>query len=286
MDTKQLILLALQVAIFATVFGFGLQAKLDDVAYILRRPGLLLRSLLAMFVVMPVLVVILVKALELRMPVEVVLVVLAISPIPPLLPGKEEKAGGLPSYGLGLMLLFGVAAIVLTPLLVEVMARVFDRPVTMSPGAIARIVVVMILVPLVAGMIVRALLPRVAVWLQNPVRWAATGLLVLGVLAVLAGSWSVIWAATGSGTLIAMFVFVVVGLVVGHLLGGPNPEHAAVLALSTACRHPAIALAVASANYPNEHFGGIILLYLIASAIAALPYVKWQRQRALRATAP
>ena len=101
---------------------------------------------------MPVLVVILVKALELRMPVEVVLVVLAISPIPPLLPGKEEKAGGLPSYGLGLMLLFGVAAIVLTPLLVEVMARVFDRPVTMSPGAIARIVVVMILVPLVAGM--------------------------------------------------------------------------------------------------------------------------------------
>jgi len=286
MDTKQLILLALQVAIFATVFAFGLQAKLDDVAYILRRPGLLLRSLLAMFVVMPVLVVILVKALELRMPVEVVLVVLAISPIPPLLPGKEEKAGGLPSYGLGLMLLFGVAAIVLTPLLVEVMARVFDRPVTMSPGAIARIVVVMILVPLVAGMIVRALLPRVAVWLQNPVRWAATGLLVLGVLAVLAGSWSVIWAATGSGTLIAMFVFVVVGLVVGHLLGGPNPEHAAVLALSTACRHPAIALAVASANYPNEHFGGIILLYLIASAIAALPYVKWQRQRALRATAP
>jgi len=285
MDTKQLILLALQVAIFATVFAFGLQAKLGDVAYVLRRPALLLRSLLAMFAVMPMLVVIVVKALELRMPVEVVLVVLAISPIPPLLPGKEKKAGGLPSYGLGLMLLFGVTAIVVTPLLVEVMARVFDRPVTMSPGAIARIVVVMILAPLVAGMIVRALLPHVAVRLENPVRWAATGLLVLGVLAVLAGSWSAIWAATGSGTLIAMFVFVVVGLVVGHLLGGPDPEHSAVLALSTACRHPAIALAVASANYPNEHFGGIIVLYLIASTVAALPYVKWQRRRALRATA-
>ena len=100
MDTKQLVLLAPQVAIFATVFGFGLQAKPDDVAYILRRSGLMLRSLLAMFVVMPVLVVLLVKALELRMPVEVVLVVLAISPIPPLLPGREEKAGGLPPYGL------------------------------------------------------------------------------------------------------------------------------------------------------------------------------------------
>jgi BASS family bile acid:Na+ symporter len=285
MDTKQLILLALQVAIFATVFGFGLQAKLDDVAYVLRRPGLLLRSLLAMFVVMPMLVVIIVRVLELRVPVEVVLVVLAISPVPPLLPGKEMKAGGLPSYGLGLMLLFGLAAIALTPLLVEVMARVFDRPVTMSPGAIARIVMVMILTPLVGGMIVRALLPRVATALRNPVRWAANGLLALGVLAVLVGSWSAIWAATGSGTLIAMLVFVVVGLVVGHVLGGPDREHAAVLALSTACRHPAIAFAVASANYPNEHFGGIILVYLIASAIAVLPYVKWQRQRVLRATA-
>jgi BASS family bile acid:Na+ symporter len=285
MDTKQIVLLALQVAIFATVFGFGLQAKRDDLTYILRRPRLLLRSLLAMFVLMPVVVVILVKALELRMPVEVVLVVLAISPIPPLLPNKEMKAGGLPSYGLGLMLLFGLVAIALTPLLVEVMARVFDRPVTMSPGAIARIVVVMILAPLVAGMIVRALLPRVAISLRSAVRWAANGLLVLGVLAVLAGSWSAIWAATGGGTLIAMLAFVVVGLVVGHVLGGPDPEHAAVLALSTACRHPAIAFAVASANYPNEHFGGIILVYLIASAIAALPYVKWQRQRALRATA-
>jgi BASS family bile acid:Na+ symporter len=283
MDTKQLVLLALQVAIFATVFGFGLQAKADDLTYILRRPGLLLRSLLAMFVVMPMVVVILVKALDLRMPVEVVLVVLAISPIPPLLPGKEMKAGGLPSYGLGLMLLFGLAAIALTPLLVEVMARVFHRPVTMSPGGIARIVVTMILVPLVSGMIVRALLPRVARWVRNPVRWAANGLLVLGVLAVLVGSWNSIWAATGSGTLIAILAFVVVGLVVGHLLGGPDPEHSAVLALSTACRHPAVALAVASANYPNEHFGGIIALYLIASAIAALPYVKWQRQRALRA---
>ena len=283
MDTKQLVLLALQVAVFATVFGFGVQAKLDDVAYVLRRPGLLLRSLLAMFVVMPMLVVILVKLFQFRMTVEVVLVVLAISPLPPLLPRRQKKAGGMPSYGLGLMLVLGVAAIVLTPLLVAVMGRVFERPVTMSTAAIARIVVVMILVPLVAGMIVRALLPHVAAWLQNPVRWAANGLLVVGVLAVLLGSWSAIWAATGRGTLIAIMLFVVVGLVVGHLLGGPDPENAAVLALSTACRHPAIALAVASANYPNEHFGGIILLYMIVSAIVVIPYAKWQRQRALRA---
>jgi BASS family bile acid:Na+ symporter len=138
----------------------------------------------------------------------------------------------------------------------------------------------MIVTPLLAGMIVRALLPRAAIRLEKPVRWVATGLLVLGVIAVLAGSWSAIWAAMGSDSVIAMLTFVVVGLVVGRLLGGPDSRHSAVLALSTACRHPAIALAVASANYPDEHFGGIIVLYLISGAVAALLYAKWQRRRA------
>lgn len=285
MEAKQLVLLALQVAIFGTVLGFGLQAKLDDLVYLVRQPGLLVRSLLSMFVVMPALVVLLVKVFDFRMPVEVVLVVLAISPIPPLLPNRERKAGGQPSYGLGLMLAFGVAAIGLIPLAVELMGRIFDRPVAMSTGAIARIVIVMIVVPLIAGMAMRALFPRVAAWLRNPVRWGATALLAAGVLTLLVGAWDAIWAATGGGTVLAIVVFVVVGLLVGHLLGGPDPEHAAVLALSTACRHPAIALAVASANYPDERFGGIILLYLIVNIAVGIPYIRWHRQRAAGARA-
>jgi bile acid:Na+ symporter, BASS family len=52
-----------------------------------------------------------------------------------------------------------------------------------------------------------------------------------------------------------------------------------VLVLSTACRHPAIAFSIASANYPNERFGGTILLYLIVSAIISAIYVIWMRRR-------
>jgi BASS family bile acid:Na+ symporter len=285
MEAKELVLLTLQVAIFATVLGFGLQAKVADLVYLVRHPGLLLRSLLSMFVVMPALVVLLVKVFDFRMPVEVVLVVLAISPIPPLLPNRERKAGGEPSYGLGLMLALGVAAIALIPLAVELMGRIFDRQVAMGSGAIARIVFMMIVVPLLAGMAVRAWLPRVAQGLGKPVRWIATALLICGVLALLAGAWSAVWAATGGGTVVAIVAFVVVGLLVGHALGGPDPEHAAVLALSTACRHPAIALAVASTNYPDEHFGGIILLYLIVNVLVAIPYLRWSRQRVVRAGA-
>src|SRR5882724_2907795 len=100
MNAHELVGLALKTSILLTVFGFGLQASSDDVLYLLRRPGLLVRSLLAMFLVMPLFAILLTKAFDYHRAVEIALVALAISPVPPLLPKKVTKAGGLTSYGL------------------------------------------------------------------------------------------------------------------------------------------------------------------------------------------
>ncbi len=285
MDAKQLIILALQVAVLGTVFGFGLNATRDDLLYLVRRPGLLLRSLLSILVVVPFLTVVLVKLFDLRSTVEIVLVALAVSPVPPLLPQRETKAGGRRSYGLGLMVVVGIVAIAAIPLMVGLLARIFERPLAMGPGDIARIVLLAVVLPLVAGMTVRALLPRIAERLNKPVRLVANGLLLVAALALAAGSWQAIWAAIGDGTVFAIVAFLVAALLVGHLLGGPEPEHSTVLALASACRHPAIALAIASANYPHEHFGGTILLYLLLNLIIALPYMIWQRRKMAKTAA-
>jgi hypothetical protein len=50
-------------------------------------------------------------------------------------------------------------------------------------------------------------------------------------------------------------------------------------ALSNACRHPSIALAIASANVPDQQFGATVLLYVIMNATLCIPYVVWQRVR-------
>lgn len=285
MDAKQLLVLAFQIAIVGTVFTYGLKTRVDDVFYLIRRPGLLLRSLLSVFVVMPVLAVILVKAFDIKTTAEVVLVALAISPIPPLMPKNEGKAGGHAPYALALMAWLAVAAIALVPLAVQAMAWVFDRPFEMGPGPIARIVLVMIVAPLVIGMIIRAALPRVAERLQSPLGKLATVLLLLAALFLLASTWRAIWSATGGGAILALVAFVAVGLVVGHLLAGPEPEHATVLAMSTACRHPAIALTVAAATFPDERFAGTIILYVLLNTVLWMVYATWQRRRAAPAAA-
>ena len=282
MDQKQLVILALQVSIVSIVFSFGLRSTTDDVLYLVRRPVLLLRSWLAVLVIMPVLAVALTRLFDLRNTVEVSLIALAISPMPPLLPRKEVKAAGRMSYALALMATMALLSVVAVPLAVELLARYSGRPFEMPPGGIARIVLVSVLLPLLAGLAVRWMLPGFAERLAKLVGLVATVLLVLGLLALLTAAWPAIWAALGDGTFVALVVFVIVGLVVGHLLGGPDPDQSVVLALSTATRHPAIALSIASANFPDERFGGTILLYLIVSALLAVPYLAWFRRRASR----
>jgi bile acid:Na+ symporter, BASS family len=284
MDTQQLILLALKIAILGTVFGYGLRASVADLMYLVGRPFLLLRSVLAMLVVMPVLTVAVVRILDLCTATEATLVALAISPVPPLLPSKETKATGHASYALGLLIVAALVAIVAIPVAIELLARVFDRPLAVSPGTIARIVFMMIVVPLVAGMAVRALLPSAAARLEVPVRRVATVVLVVAALLLLAGTWGAVWHAIGGGTAIALAAFVASGLAVGHFLGGPEREHSTVLALSTASRHPAIALSIAAVNFPNEQFVGVVLLYLLIATLVCIPYIVWQRRRSVAAT--
>jgi bile acid:Na+ symporter, BASS family len=84
----------------------------------------------------------------------------------------------------------------------------------------------------------------------------------------------------GNGTLLVLAVFAAVGLAVGHWLGGSNPDHRTVLALATSARHPAVALAIAGANFEQQRAVlGVLVLYLVIGTVVSLPYVMWRKRR-------
>ena len=97
--------------------------------------------------------------------------------MPPLLPNKEGKAGGHAAYGLALMAVVSILAIVVVPLWVQLLGLYADRQLKMPPAAIAKVVVVMTILPLITGVIVRTLLPAVATRLEKPARLVSTVLL-------------------------------------------------------------------------------------------------------------
>ena len=280
MDARQLIVLALQVSIIGTVFSFGLNTTHADFRYLFGRPSLLFRSLLAVLIITPLMAIVLVQVFEFQRAAEIALVALAISPLPPLLPSKESKVVGNTSYGVALMASLALLSFVTVPLSVKVLEQVVGRPLNVPTAAIARMVSVAVLLPLLVGMAVRTLRPAVAERIEPVITLVAKILLILGAVALFAGMWRAILGAIGGGAVAAMLVFVVLALAIGDLLGQPEREHSIVLALSAASHHPAIALSIASANAPNEHFAGTILLYLLVNLVVGGLYIAWQHRSA------
>lgn len=280
MDLARLIPLVMQGSIMLTVVALGLEATFADVLALLRRPGQLLRSLLAISVIMPVVAVALARCFALHPAVQIALVALALSPVPPALPKKQLKAGGSSNYVYGLLVSAGLLAIVLVPLSLEVIEPIFGVSLDVSPLSLARIILQGILLPLAAGMTLRGFAPGFAGRVAQPLGWVAKGLLASTVLAVVVTAWPAMVSLIGNGTLAAFAAFIVAGLVTGHLLGGPDPEDRTTLAIASMSRHPGVALTIASANFPNQKLVlPAVLLFLIVGGILSVPYMKWRQSR-------
>jgi bile acid:Na+ symporter, BASS family len=280
MSPQEIVGFALKSSIMLTLFGFGLQATLEDVLFLVRRPRLLVRSLVAIFVVMPLFAILMTKIFSFNSPVVIALIVLSISPIPPLLPKKVTKSGGRASYELGLMVTAAAFSIVFIPLATYLLGKYFDRPFAMGPSAVAKVIVLSVLLPLAAGIVFRSFAPGAAERIAGPLVRFAGVVLLIGVLCILAFALPTAWSLVGDGTILAFISVVIVGLAVGHLLGGPDPDERVALALSTACRHPGLAIAIAGVNIPNEHrVVSAVLLYVITNVLFTIPYVAWQRKK-------
>ncbi len=280
MDLKHLVILIFQVSLAGIVFSYGLRADFADLLHLLRRPGLLARSLIAVLVVMPAVAIALARWFDFTPTVEIALVALAISPLPLLLPTREVKAGGSAYFGLGLMVALAVLSMALVPLAVQLLGSIFRRPYVIAPLAVAVVMLTSILLPLLAGMVTRALSPRLADTTAKQVERAGKILMPVAVVVLLIAAAPGMWHLLGNGTLIAITAFVAIGFAVGHIMGRPDPANSAVLAFSTACRHPGTVLAIAATNYPDEHFRAALLIYLLVNAILGLLYALWHRRRA------
>jgi bile acid:Na+ symporter, BASS family len=279
MTAQSLILLALKASIVLSVFAIGLVSQVNDTLFLLRRPKLLLRSVVAINVVMPIVAAAMAWIFDLPEAVEMSLVALAVSPVPPLLPKKQVKAHGEPSYAIGLLVGAALVAILFVPVAVELVGLVFQLPVQMSPWPVAKLVFATALAPLLAGVIVRRLMPALAAQFARPVGHIANIVLVLCFLAVLVTALPAIADFFGSGAFWAVAAFVAIGLAVGHGLGGPDPQNRTVLALATATRHPGVAMAITSANFPGyREVLPAFLLYLLVGAVLAIPYVMWRKR--------
>jgi|APFre7841882724_1041349.scaffolds.fasta_scaffold133272_1 BASS family bile acid:Na+ symporter len=114
MEPAQLVKLAIAASIPLLVFALGMRATFADATTLIRGlfrpPNRLLRAIVSMNIIVPAAAVAVAMLVDLSLPVKTAVLAMAVSPIPPVLPGKQLKVGGDASYVFGLLVAVSLAS--------------------------------------------------------------------------------------------------------------------------------------------------------------------------------
>jgi BASS family bile acid:Na+ symporter len=269
----EILLLVIKLSVVALVFAIGLGSTPADLAYLWRRPGLLARSLLALYVAVPVAILLLVMLLPMAPAVRTAAVVLAISAGAPLLPKKLMKLGR-EGYVFSLVVTSSLLAIVAVPLWVDALGAVLGRDADVDSGTLARLLAKAFLGPLLLGMLARWPLAALAEKLSATLMTLAGAVLSVAGLVLLVGSARLL-AQVGWPSLLTLGLVTAVALAVGHLLGGPDPDDRSALAVACASRHVGIAM-LAAAAVPGPRTAALVVAYALSVAVVSAAYLRWR----------
>jgi len=253
------------VFLVTSMLSIGTQTRVSDLRSLLASRGILIRTLLANFLVVPIVGVVIALLIPLEPHVAGALVLLACTPgglsaiqFTTQVKGSSAMAGAI----LGLLSLL---AVFLSPLILKLVL----------PGNVQMVIpydkallffLVFLLLPHLAGMLLLGKAPGAATKLSRPLALAA----IVAFVAFMVVTGSTRQAATGEigmAAVGAMLLFIAVSMAVGWVMGGPTRDSRQVLATSTSMRNAVLCLAIVQSSSP----GHAVLVPLIAFSLLMVP---------------
>jgi len=270
-----ILLMLLKLSVVALLLAIGMLSSKKEVTFLWQRPRLLFRSLLAMYVLVPLAAIIFVSILPLAEGLKLAVFVLAISAGAPLLP-KKLMGMGSDEYVLSLVVTASVLAIFTVPAWSAVLGPLFGKESHLAPIEVAMLISKSFLLPLAIGMLVRRFFPDHAELTADKILTVAGLVLSISAILLLVTNWQLLVKA-GWPALLTLSGLTLISLVIGHVMGGEEPGERTALAVSCATRHLGLAILVAAA-VPGPKTAVFIAAYIVASAVVAIPYLRWQNK--------
>jgi bile acid:Na+ symporter, BASS family len=253
--------------VLSSMLAMGLGLTVSQILTPLRHARLVVLSLLANFVLMPLAAVALAALLRLDQPLGVGLLLLGTAAGAPFLPKLAQIAEGNLAFAVGLMVLLMVVTVGYLPLVLPVLLP----GVSVNPAKIARSLFLLMLLPLAGALAVKARF-AVAAARTKPVLDRVSNLsLMLLVVLITAANINNVLAVFGTHGILAGLLFIALGFGMGWLLGGPGMDTRRVLALGTAQRNIAAALVVGSQSFRDPQVVVMVVVVAIVSLLVLMP---------------
>ena len=275
MNLLQVVQKALVVSfLLSSMLGIGLTLTWTRLVTPLSELRVVLLALGLNFLIAPALA----WALALIIPLErgyaIAVFLLSIAAGAPFLPKLSEAAHADVGLAVSLMALLTLATIIVMPLALPILVQGLQA----DAWSIARPLLVMILLPLLAGMLIKKRVPNFAAKSATPLKLLGNlSLLLLFVLLIVANL-PVLITVLGSGVILVAILYFLGLFASAWVIGGADAR--GVLALGTSARNFGAALVPAASNFNDPKVTIALIVNAIVGLILAFAAAAWLRRRA------
>ena len=262
--------LAMLAFVVSSMLAVGVSLTVRQIMAPLRNGKLVSVALLANFVLMPLGALLIARLLRLDEPLGIALLLLGIAAGAPFLPKLAGLAKSDLAFAVGLMVLLMVLTVGYMPLVLPLLLE----GVSVDPTKIALSLVLLMLLPLGAGLLVKARFGHVADRIRTPLNRISSLSLVLLIVLLLVTNIRNVFSLLGTRGILASILFILVGVAIGWLLGGPAFGTKGVLALGTAQRNIAAALVVGGKNFDDPYVLVMVVVVAVVGLLILMPLAR------------
>lgn len=274
------ILVRIFVPIFAvgSMLTVGFRYSVQEIVKPLRDIPGVITAVVANFVLVPLLAVAILWLIRIETPLAIGLMVVSVAAGAPMLIRLTQIAREPVSFAASIMVLLLVVTMIYMPIVIPRLAS--GDPI--SAMAIARPLLLTMLLPLCLAFVVRALSPRTA---ETLLPWAGkitNVALYIMVAATVMGNLDAVLGVFGKGAILSALLLIAGAFAIGYLVGTFDKREKIVLGFGTAQRNFGAATVVAVQSFTDPN---VLVMTVVCSTVAMLllPFARLLGKRKARA---
>lgn len=265
---QQLANLSVLIYIVTTMLSMGLSFFPKQFIEPLKDKKIILKSLVANFILVPILTYIILQVIPLQTGLAIGLVLMATGAGSPFMLKLVQFMKADIAFAVGLMLILSTVTLFYMPIVLSILLP----DVSVNHVSIAVSLLVLIFLPLISGTTIKWRYNNIAKKIKPTFNQISNISIFVVVILYLGLNYKDFLAVFGTGALIAAVTFILTAFLIGYLLGGPSKNTKTVLGLGTAIRNSSAAFVVALANFSSEYdvMAMIIVIYMLSIILMML----------------
>ena len=278
LDFKTVIGSYAQITIFLLMLTIGLNEGFRNLSLLWRRPSLLVRCLIASFILVPLAAMAIVAIVPMSPTTRIGLMAMAICPGAPLMYKKLTQMKAVTSLAGSFQVTISLFAILVVPIWVLILNHLYPAQATVNSVDVFKQVVAVQFIPITVGLALHEWASDLADDLMEPVT-KISSFMFLGMVIILLIVALLPILKVGIVTAIGVVLFVAASIVIGHYLGGPEPETRLTIALANSTRNAGLALALTALNFKDPGILTVIAAIALLAFVADAIYVNLYRKK-------